>query len=98
MQECFLVIRSIVHDPERMKSYSVGALPMVEMFGGEYVVRSEEVTALEGQYDGRRLIIVRFPDMERFQELWNSPEYEELRQIRLSATTGEVWLVPGAVS
>lgn len=95
MQEAFLISRPVVHDPEAFKAYAAKAIPLVQSYGGVYVVKSDTVTALDGEYDGRRLIIMRFDDIERFHAFWDSEEYQELRKIRLAASTGDVWLVPG---
>ena len=90
----FVISRFKVTDPERMQQYSSQAVPMAQSYGGSYLVKSDAVEALDGSYDGRRLVIMHFPDIERFRAFWNSPEYQELRKIRLEATEGDVWLIP----
>ena len=95
MQQAFIISRPVVHDPELMQAYASQAVPLAQSYGGTYLVRTDDVTALDGEYDGRRLIIMHFPDIERFRAFWNSPEYQELRKLRLAASSGDVWLVPG---
>lgn len=90
----FIISRFKILDPDRMLEYSSRAVPMAQSYGGSYLVKSEAVEALDGSYDGRKLVIMHFPDLARFREFWNSPEYQELRKIRLEATEGDVWLIP----
>jgi uncharacterized protein (DUF1330 family) len=91
----YLISRFKVTNPERMQEYASRAIPMAKANGGSYLVRSESVEALDGTYDGKRLVILTFPDMEHFRKFWDSPEYQAIRSIRLEATEGDVWLVPG---
>lgn len=95
MQEAFIISRPVVTDPELMATYSAQAVPLAQSYGAEYLVKSDDVSALDGSYDGRRLVIMRFPDISKFHAFWNSAEYQELRKLRLAATDGDVWLVPG---
>ena len=90
----FVVSRLTIKDPARMREYSTRSGPMAQAYGGTYLVRSQEVEALDGEYSGDRLVIMYFPDLNQLREFWNSPEYQELRKIRLEASTGDVWLVP----
>ena len=90
----FVISRFRITDPERMLEYSSRAVPMAQSYGGTYLVKSDAVEALDGSYDGRRLVIMHFPDLKKFREFWDSEEYQELRKIRLEATEGDVWLIP----
>ena len=58
-------------------------------------MHSSEVEALDGSYEGGRLVIMFFPDVEKLRAFWDSDEYQEQRAIRRSISTGDVWMVPG---
>lgn len=90
----FLISRFNMKDPARMKEYAARAVPMAQSHGGVYLARTEAAEALDGTFPGGRLVIMQFPDMARFRAFWDSPEYQELRKIRLAASDGDVWLVP----
>ena len=73
-----------------------GELPApVAKFGGRLIVRAPAVTVLEGEHDGRRLIVNEVPSMEQLEALYRSPEYQTLIAIRSSAPTSDLWAVPG---
>jgi uncharacterized protein (DUF1330 family) len=46
-----------------MKDYTVRSIALAKTYGATYPVRTNRVEALEGTYDGRRLIIIQFPDL-----------------------------------
>ena len=89
----YIISRTRVNDDDLMQQYRTKALPMVKRYGGEYVARSTAVEALDGIYDGRTLVIMKFPDAKTVRAFWNSPEYQEIRKLRLAATDSDVWLV-----
>lgn len=59
------------------------------------MVRAATVEALEGQHDGRRLVILEFPSMEAIHEWWNSSEYVPIKALRAEAALLDIWAVPG---
>jgi uncharacterized protein (DUF1330 family) len=59
----YIISRVDVKDPERMKDYAVRSIALAKTYGATYPVRTNRVEALEGTYDGRRLIIIQFPDL-----------------------------------
>jgi uncharacterized protein (DUF1330 family) len=67
---------------------------LAKTYGASYPARTDRVEALEGSYDGRRLIIIQFPDLASARAYWASPEYQELRKLRHAAADSEIWLVP----
>ena len=89
----YIVSRTKVKNQDLMKEYAAKSIPLAISHGGKYIVRTNNVEALDGSYDGRRLVIMEFPDVKSVRAFWDSPEYQELRKIRLAATDSDVWLV-----
>ena len=56
----YIISRVDVKDPERMTDYAVRSIALAKTYGATYPVRTNRVEALEGSYDGRRLIIIQF--------------------------------------
>ena len=56
--------------------------PIVESFGGEYLVRSENVTSLNPDRTPQRVIIIHFPSREKLNECFSSKEYREIMSKR----------------
>jgi uncharacterized protein (DUF1330 family) len=90
----YIISRVHVKDPERMKDYAARSIALAKTYGASYPARTDRVEALEGPYDGRRLII-QFPDLASARAYWAFPEYQELRKLRHAAADSELWLVPG---
>jgi uncharacterized protein (DUF1330 family) len=84
-----------VLDPERMKSYSQMATPIVESFGGRYLVRGGKVDVLEGSYSHTRTVIIEFPDAAAAHAWWNSTEYKDAKTLRQEIAQTDLTLVEG---
>ena len=63
--------------------------------GGRYLARAGATEVLEGSWTPQRCVILEFPDMERFQAWWDSPEYAPLKALRQRATRSHVVVTQG---
>jgi len=54
----------------------------IEQYGGRYAIRGGQVTSLEGGWDPKRLVMLRFPSADQAQAWWESPEYAEAKALR----------------
>jgi uncharacterized protein (DUF1330 family) len=95
MDPAYLLTRSHVHDMDSMMAYAALAMPIMERYGAERVTKAQPIVCLDGEYDGARVGIVRFPSTEKLLEFWNCPEYAPVREIRRSACTADLWMIPG---
>ena len=91
----YLVVQINITRPEAWPAYRAAVGPLVEQFGGRYLVRGAEVEVLEGSHDGRRLVIFEFPSTEAIRRFWQSPEYAEVKKLREGAAELDAWAVPG---
>ena len=91
----YIVAQIDMTDPERYQAYRARVPAAIAKFGGRFIVRAPAVTVLEGEHDGRRLIVIEFPSMAQLEAFYRSPEYQPLIAIRTGASTGDVWAVPG---
>lgn len=90
----FLVSRVKVTDANRFEAYRAASMPIVKSFGGEYLARSDKVEALDGNFPGGRVVLMRFPDTAAARAFWNSAEYRKARELRLGAAELDLWLLP----
>lgn len=60
--------------------------PIVESYGGEYLVRTENLVSLCSARNPQRAIVIRFPDRRSLDDCFSSPEYREI----MSKRTGSV--------
>jgi uncharacterized protein (DUF1330 family) len=91
----YLVAQIQVTRPEGFQEYRERVGPCFARFGGRYLVRGGPVETLEGSYDGRRLVIFEFPDMEALHAAWSSDEYAGVKRLREGSAVLDVWAVPG---
>ena len=58
----YIISRVIIVDRDSMARYMAEAPQTVNAFGGRYLVRGNDVRALEGAWDHERMVVVEFPD------------------------------------
>jgi len=64
----YIIVDVAVTDPERYDTYKQLAAPTVEAFDGVYVVRGGSAETLEGNWSPGRVVVLRFPSVERAKE------------------------------
>ena len=91
----YLISQIRVTDPDQFQKYRDASIPVAERYGARYLARSDDVEVLDGKHDGRRVVIIEFPDMDRLRAFWNSADYQSARQLRLNAAEIDIWAIPG---
>jgi uncharacterized protein (DUF1330 family) len=91
----FVIVETIVSDPEQYERYKEAALPTVKSYGGRYVVRGGELSVFEGDWSPSRLVVLEFPDLETAKRWYASEEYGEARKLREGAATLNMVAVDG---
>ncbi len=91
----YLIAQVNVTDPDRFADYRAAVPAVIANYGGRYIIRGGDVEAFEGSHDGRRLVIVEFPSIDRARAFWQSPEYREVRRLREGAAIMDVVAVEG---
>ena len=89
----YLVMRIMIHDEPRWRTYRDAVVPLIAAFGGRHVTRGGAVERLEGD-DGGRIALFEFPSMQALRSFWDSPDYEPVKDLRRGAATLDVWAVP----
>jgi uncharacterized protein (DUF1330 family) len=76
-----------VTDPDALNQYKAAVLPVVDRFGGRYVVVGGEWETLEGDWSPTYPIMIEFPDMAAARAWYHSDDYRPLRDLRHRAAT-----------
>jgi len=82
MSVYFTVEIKEVFDKEKYMQYVSKVPPIVEKFGGRYVVRGGKTITIAGDWNPMRFIIIEFENIEKFNAWWNSPEYRAVAPLR----------------
>jgi uncharacterized protein (DUF1330 family) len=96
MSAYFIVDQLEVTDPETMKIYAAGVSDTIKQFGGKPVVRGGDFEVLEGDWQPKRVVILEFKDMDTLKAWYNSPEYADLKAMRLASSRSNAIMVDGA--
>jgi uncharacterized protein (DUF1330 family) len=91
----YLVVDIAVHDPAAYEAYKQGVPPLIEKYGGRYLVRGGAVEVLEGAWQPARLVVVEFPDTAAAKAFLEAPEYAALRAARQASTHSNLLVVQG---
>jgi uncharacterized protein (DUF1330 family) len=99
---CYMIVFGAFTDRERfMATYQKAVGPMIERFGGRYVMVGRELQVLEGAFPGGGGCVVSvWPDRAAALGFWASPEYAAVKPLREGTGQFQVVLVdatePGA--
>ncbi len=91
----YAVAEISVTDAEAYMAYVAAVGPLVEKFGGIYIVRGGETVAKEGGAPNGRIVVIEFPSLAAARAFYESPDYQAILPIRLNTATSRVYLVEG---
>lgn len=92
----YMLIQARLTDPARFRDYARQAASLVARFGGRYRVVGGQPQQLEGTESDIRIVISEWPDRAAALRFWNSPEYAEIKTLRVGTGTFDVKLIDGA--
>lgn len=93
----YVIAQLTVTDPAGFEAYRRAAVPVVETYGGRFLVRGNAISALEGDPERPSVIVLEFPDKAAAERFYRSPEYRAILPMRLNSTEGSVVVVEGGV-
>lgn len=91
----YLILDTEVHNADAYEEYKQKAQPLVEKYGGRYLVRGGKHQVVAGDWNPTRLVLLEFPSLEALQQLESSPEYQPVKAIRLANATSNAVVVEG---
>lgn len=92
----YLVLDIDIHNLENYQEYIQLGKPIVEKFGGEYLIRGGTIDNAEiNLWKPQRMVIIKFPDQESASNWYNSDEYQSIKGIRTRNSTSTLIFVEG---
>ena len=91
----YLVGRIAIRDRERYARYEAGFMPVLQQYGGQVLAVNDAAEVLEGEADGRRLVILAFTDRDAALTWARSPEYQAIAQHRYAASEAFIQMTAG---
>ncbi len=92
----YVIADTDITDHKTYDEYRKRVLPLIEKFGGKFIVRGGAHEVLEGGWKPKRVVVIQFPDMAAARTWYSSPEYAPLLALRKPAATDHLVLVEGA--
>ena len=81
---------------EEYKKYMEKVKPMIESYGGEYLLRGGEIDTLETNlWKPTRMVLVKFSSKKIAMEWYNSDEYKPYKDIRLENANSNILVIEG---
>lgn len=91
----YLLIEAEVTDPDRYAVYRRAVTPLIAEYGGRFLARGGEVEVFEGEYNGRRRVVLEFDSKRAARAFWDSAEYARVKKLREGAGVGSVIGIEG---
>jgi uncharacterized protein (DUF1330 family) len=92
----YVIVDLTVTDPAAFQQYASRIVDVVENCGGKYIVASENIERLEGDWRPQRLVVIQFESITRAKLWLQHDHYGELREIRHRAAKTNMIVVEGA--
>lgn len=94
----YVIVEVDVTDPEGYEEYRKSVPATLSPYGGEFLVRGGRCETLEGDWQPRRIVVLRFDSLTRAKEWWGSEEYREPKELRQRTANTRMIVVEGVPS
>ncbi len=84
-----------INDLAKLEEYKEKVFPVVTAFGGKYLVASNRIRVVEGNWQPHHLVMIEFPSYEDANRWYDSEEYEALKNLRQSSGKFDGIIVEG---
>ena len=91
----YIIVHVDVTDPEVFETYRAQVPATLALYDGEYVVRGGAMEVLEGEPIAPRVVVLRFPTMEKAKAWHTSAEYEGPKELRHASANARMLVVEG---
>ncbi len=91
----YIVAKVTINDEDTYRQYLAGFGAILRQYEGQVVAAERDPTILEGEWSATTTVIIRFASRERALEWYNSERYQEIVQIRHSASTADLIAIDG---
>ena len=92
-----MILDADVHDLEAYEKYKEAAPKYVARHGGEYCCRGGATEVFVGDWNSKRIVMLKFPSRENYDAFMADPDYKQWKELRESLTTIKQWLVVDGV-
>ena len=92
----FMLVDVYIHNIDEYKKYLEKVKPMVEKFGGKYLIKGGKIDAKETDlWKPKRIVLVKFLNKSCALKWYNSEEYRALKNLRLNNASSNILFIEG---
>ena len=91
----YIMVQVDIKGPERYPDYAAMVPASLTVYGGELLIRGGRVENLEGDWEPKRFVMIRFGSVEQAKRWWDSDEYREARDLRQAIAETKMIIVEG---
>ena len=95
MPSAYIIANVTVTDPVQYEQYRKLSSIAMQAYGAEPCVRGGAVTVLEGDWQPERVVVLKFPSVEKAKAFYESPEYQRAKDARQGASVMRMVAVEG---
>ena len=91
----YVLVEVVIDDPVEYEEYKKLTPASITAFDGRFIVRGAKSECLEGDWHPQRIVVLKFPSVERAKEWWHSAEYAPAKEIRQRTAKTRMLVVEG---
>ncbi len=80
MKPAYCLFQNVkITDSIKLEKYKKNVFPIVEKFGGKYLVAGDQLRNIEGDWNPQFLVMIEFPSLQQANNWYDSEDYKELK-------------------
>ena len=91
----YAIIHDEIHDQALFGEFRQRVAATIEAHGGRYLVRGGAVEVMDGDWVPDRVVVVEFDSVEQAKAWLTTPEYTEIKEIRMKSAKASLIIVEG---
>ena len=95
MPSAYVLANVTVTNPEQYEQYKKLSTIAMQAHGAEVCIRGGNVQVLEGDWSPGRIVLLKFPSMEKARAFYDSPEYQAAKNAREGAAVMRMLAIEG---
>ena len=95
MPSAYVLANVTVTNPEQYEQYKKLSTIAMQVHGAEVCIRGGQVEVLEGDWTPGRIVLLKFPSMEKARAFYDSPEYQAAKNARQGAAVMRMLAIEG---
>ncbi len=84
-----------IRDMAKYQEFMAGVKPALEAAGARYLARGGAHKVYEGEWEPRRIVLLEFPCVAAWEQFYNGPVYQGLKEIRDACSSARLVSVEG---